>query len=60
MKQKPTPRTPKDTPATRKKRLQQRLKEMSERNDREMSALMKSVGKIKSALRSKKTNIPPR
>lgn len=49
---------PKDTPATRKKRLQQRLKEMSAQNEREMSALMKSVDRIKSTFRSKKSNKP--
>ncbi len=46
--------TPKDTPATRRRRLQQRLKEMSAQNEREMSALMKSVERIKSTFRSKK------
>jgi hypothetical protein len=57
MKQKPT-NAPKDTPATRKKRLQQRLREMNDRNDREIGALLKSIDKIKATFRSKKPNIP--
>lgn len=59
MKQKLEPNDlPKDTPATRKKRLQQRLRELNERNEREMSALMKSVERLKSAFRSKKASKP--
>ena len=45
---------PKDTPATRKKRLQERLLEISERSDKELSALMKSLDKVKTAFRSNK------
>jgi hypothetical protein len=56
MKQKRQPTTPNDTPATRKRRLQQRLREISERNDRELNALMKSIEKVKSAFHSKKSN----
>lgn len=43
--------TPKDTPATRKRRLQQRLKELSDKSDQELAALMKSVEKVKSVFR---------
>lgn len=42
----------KDTPATRKRRLQQRLKELSDKSEQELSALMKSVEKMKSNFRS--------
>jgi hypothetical protein len=45
---------PKDTPATRKQRLQQRLKEISEKSDREIAALIKSVNKVKASFRPKK------
>jgi len=51
--QKKTPQ-PKDTPATRKKRLQQRLQELSTRSDQELSALMKTVEKVKSTFRNDK------
>jgi hypothetical protein len=54
MKQKREFNTPNDTPATRKKRLQQRLREINDQNDREMSALMKSIERVKSAFHSKK------
>jgi hypothetical protein len=46
---------PKDTPATRKQRLQQRLQEISEKSDLELAALKKSVDKVKAAFRPKKT-----
>jgi hypothetical protein len=52
-KQPNTPR-PKDTPATRKRRLQLRLQELSDKSDQEFAALMKSVEKIKSAFRNDK------
>ena len=52
-------RTPKDAPAARKRRLQQRLREISERNDREMNALMRSVERIKSTFRGKKSSKSP-
>lgn len=39
-----------DTPATRKKRLQQRLKEISDKSEQELAALMKSVEKVKTSL----------
>jgi len=45
--------TPKDTPATRKRRLQQRLQELSDKSEQEIAAIMKSVEKVKSALRPK-------
>jgi hypothetical protein len=44
---------PKDTPSTRKRRLQQRLQEISERSELEMAALIKSVEKLKDGLRAK-------
>ncbi|HUB93270.1 MAG TPA: hypothetical protein VMB52_02095 [Verrucomicrobiae bacterium] len=57
MKQKPQSRaTSKDAPAARKRRLQQRLRELNEHNEREMNALMKSVERIKSAFRSKRSS----
>jgi hypothetical protein len=46
--------TPKDTPATRKRRLQQRLRELSDRSEQEMTSIMKSVEKLKSTFRSNK------
>jgi diadenosine tetraphosphate (Ap4A) HIT family hydrolase len=53
MKKKQKPFTPpKETPATRKRRLQQRLQELSDRSEQELAALMKSVEKVKSAFRS--------
>jgi len=45
---------PKDTPATRKRRLQQRLHELSDRSEQEMAAIMKSIEKLKSTFRSNK------
>jgi predicted house-cleaning noncanonical NTP pyrophosphatase (MazG superfamily) len=45
---------PKDTPATRKRRLQQRLQELSDKSEQELAALMKSVEKVKSAFRNDK------
>jgi hypothetical protein len=45
---------PKDTPATRKRRLQQRLRELSDRSELEMAAIMKSIDKLKSTFRSSK------
>ncbi len=47
---------PKDTPATRKRRLQQRLQELSDRSEREMAALAKSLDKVKKSFRTKKDN----
>lgn len=59
MKHIPPPRNdPKDSPAARKRRLKQRLREMSERNDREMSALMKSIERVKATFRPKKPGKP--
>lgn len=46
--------TPKDTPSTRKRRLQQRLQEISERSEAEMAALLSSVEKMKESLRPNK------
>lgn len=46
---------PKDTPVTRKRRLQQRLRELSDRSDQEMANVMKSIEKLKSAFRSDKS-----
>jgi len=57
MKRQRKPDLPKDTPATRKRRLQQRLREMNDRNEKELSALMKSVERLKSTLRSKKSKL---
>ena len=51
--QKSTPE-PQDNPSTRKRRLQKRLQELSDRSDREMAALMKSVERMKASLRSNK------
>jgi len=45
----------KDTPATRKQRLQQRLQEISDKSDKEIAALIKSVNKVKAAFKPKKT-----
>jgi len=58
MKKKPKSATPKDTPATRNKRLQQRLREINAQNDREMNALTKSIGRIRATFRSKKSSKP--
>ncbi|HSX30352.1 MAG TPA: hypothetical protein VLE99_00340 [Candidatus Saccharimonadales bacterium] len=56
MKRKQHPVTPaKDTPAIRKRRLQQRLQEISEKSERELAALMKSINKVKSSFRPKKS-----
>jgi hypothetical protein len=52
-KQQPTP-PPRDTPATRKRRLQQRLQEISDKSEQELSAIMKSIEKVKSTFRSQK------
>lgn len=53
MKKKQKPFTPpRETPATRKRRLQQRLQELSDRSEQELAALMKSVEKVKSAFRA--------
>jgi hypothetical protein len=46
---------PKDTPATRKRRLQQRLRELSDRSEQEMANIVKSVEKLKSTFRSNKS-----
>ena len=46
--------TPFDTPATRSRRLQQRLKELSDHSDQELAALMRAVDRIKSALHTEK------
>jgi hypothetical protein len=45
---------PKDTPATRKQRLQQRLQELSDKSDREIAALLRSVDRVKTSFRLKK------
>ncbi|MEJ0072880.1 MAG: hypothetical protein WDN27_02210 [Candidatus Saccharibacteria bacterium] len=45
----------KDTPATRKRRLQQRLQELSAKSEKELGILMKSVEKVKSSLRPEKS-----
>lgn len=45
---------PRDTPATRKRRLQQRLQEISDKSEQELTTLMKSLDKVKSAFRSDK------
>lgn len=45
---------PKDTPSTRKRRMQSRLKELSERSDRELAILMTSIEKMKANLRNNK------
>jgi len=41
-----------DTPATRRRRLQRRLQEINAQTEREIAALTKSVEKIKSAHQS--------
>jgi len=46
-------RTPKDTPATRKQRLQQRLQEINTKGEQEIAALIKSVNKVKATFKSK-------
>lgn len=46
--------TPRDTPATRKRRLQQRLQEISDKSEQELLGLMKSLDKVKSAFRTDK------
>jgi predicted house-cleaning noncanonical NTP pyrophosphatase (MazG superfamily) len=50
---------PRDTPATRKRRLQQRLQELSDKSEQELAALMKSVEKVKSAFRNDKNKPTP-
>ncbi len=44
----------KDTPSTRKRRLQARLHELSNISEQELKVLMKSVEKVKAAFSSKK------
>jgi hypothetical protein len=44
---------PKDTPATRKMRLQQRLQEISAKSEQELAALVKSVNKVKASFKKK-------
>jgi hypothetical protein len=51
-KQKPL-QTVKDTPATRKQRLQQRLQEISDKSEQEIAALIKSVDKVKATFKPK-------
>jgi len=46
--------SPKDTPATRKQRLQQRLQEISDKGEQEIAAIMKSVNKVKASFKTKK------
>jgi len=48
-----TPR-PKDTPATRKKRLAARLQEISDKSEQELRALTKSLDKVRSTFRPQK------
>jgi len=45
---------PKDTPATRKQRLQQRMQELSDKSDREIAALMRTVDRVKTSFSLKK------
>ncbi|HSX42945.1 MAG TPA: hypothetical protein VLF59_02565 [Candidatus Saccharimonadales bacterium] len=45
---------PQDTPATRKQRLQQRMQELSDKSDREIASLMRTVDRIKTSFRPKK------
>jgi hypothetical protein len=45
--------TPRDTPATRKQRLQQRLQEISDKSEQELAAIKKSVDKVKAAFKPK-------
>lgn len=44
-------RLPKDTPATRKRRLQQRLQEISDKGEQELNMLMQSLEKLKTAFK---------
>jgi hypothetical protein len=46
--------TAQDTPATRKRRLQQRLQEISDKSEQELVLLMKSIDKVKTAFRTEK------
>lgn len=46
---------PDDTPATRKKRLQQRLAEISDRSEKELRAISKSLEKVRTSFRPAKT-----
>jgi hypothetical protein len=48
------PKPPRDTPATRKHRLQQRLQELDAQNEREMNALARSIERIKATFRRSK------
>lgn len=45
---------PRDNPATRKKRLQERLQEISNKSEQELTTLMKSIEKLKDTLKSDK------
>ena len=47
----------KDTPATRKRRLQKRLDELSNKSEQELAALMRSVEKVKKTLHSDKSKL---
>lgn len=49
---------PRDTPATRKRRLQERLQELSDKSERELAALMQSIDKVRDNLKTKRRNRP--
>jgi hypothetical protein len=54
MKKKQHPFTsPRDTPATRKRRLQERLQELSDKSERELTALIQSLDKVKASFKKK-------
>ena len=46
---------PRDTPATRKRRLQERLQEISDKSELELNTLIKSLEKVKTAFRIEKS-----
>lgn len=46
---------PRDTPPTRKRRLQQRLNELTDSSEKELAALMNTINKVKTAFRNDRT-----
>jgi len=46
---------PHDTPATRKRRLQARLQEITEKSEQEMATLMKSLDKVRASFKAQKS-----
>jgi len=56
----PSFREPEDTPATRKQRLQQRLQEISDKSEKELRAISKSLEKVRTSFRPKAPKVKKR